>query len=77
MLFKHAQMGIMPKAKPLPIDPVEREKVLRQRRANVERVGRWRKCHPEAARIYTYAAQRRFLASKKAKAQLQALRMLT
>jgi len=74
--FQVCSNAHMPKAKPLPDDPVAREKVLRARRSAVERVNKWRKRHPEAARIYTYAAQMRFLASKKAKARLQALNLL-
>lgn len=72
MLFKHAQMGIMPKAKPLPEDPVEREKVLRRKRQMVDGVNRWRKANPTKARILwrTWKAAERIRAKGRAAARL-------
>lgn len=43
----------MPKAKPLPADPKEREKVLKQRAATVKRVAKWKRANANKARIDT------------------------
>lgn len=41
----------MPKAKPLPSDPIEREKVLRTRERVKRGVINWRKAYPDRARV--------------------------
>lgn len=51
----------MPKAKPLPDDPVAREKVLRRRRQMVKGVKAWCGRNPEKVRVlkrYWKAAER-------------------
>lgn len=41
----------MPKAKPLPTDPTQRAKVLRNRELSQARMVTWRARHPEKRRI--------------------------
>lgn len=43
----------MPKARPLPTDPKERARIIKQRADTVKRVEKWRKAHPEQKRILT------------------------
>lgn len=42
----------MPKAKPLPTDQQQREKVIRGRAKTVEKVRRWKQAHPETNRAW-------------------------
>lgn len=44
---------LMPKAKPLPDDPIERAKIIKQRAATVKKVAAWKKRNAHKARIDT------------------------